>query len=77
MALIDALGRAFGRPVDLVDLRGVGEPPLGAILGEGRRIVGDSTAWGDLLSRHLVNQADFVPLQNMILRRRLQSWTRP
>lgn len=74
--IIDALTLASGRPVDLVDLRSVGEPLLGRILFEGRRLLGPASEWGRLLSRHLVDQADFVPLQNHILRTRREAWTR-
>lgn len=74
MALIEALALAFGRPVDLVDLQCVGEPLLGRILAEGRQFIGTRAQWADLLSRHLVNQADFVPLQDRILDARRAAW---
>jgi len=76
MEIIDALALASDRPVDLVDLHSVGEPLLGRILSEGLRIQGDTSEWGRLLSRHLFNQADFVPLQNRILRTRREAWTK-
>ena len=75
MAIIDALALALGRPVDLIDLQQVGEPLLGRILAEGRQLVGTSAQWAGLLSRHLGNQADFVPLQERILRTRRAAWT--
>lgn len=74
--IIDALAQASNRPVDLVDLHCVGEPLLGRILTEGRRLLGPASEWGQLLSRHLHDQADFVPLQNHILRTRRQAWIR-
>lgn len=74
MEIMEALALVSGRPVDLVDLRTVGEPLLGRILSEGRRILGPASEWGRLLSRHLLDQADFVPLQNHILRTRRETW---
>lgn len=72
--IIDALALATDRPVDLVDLQNVGEPLLGQILSKGRRIIGPASEWARLTSRHLVDQADFVPLQNHILRTRREAW---
>lgn len=74
MAMIEALALAFDRPVDLVDLQRAGEPLLGCILAEGRQIMGERAHWAELLSRHLVNQADFVPLQDRILSARRAAW---
>ena len=61
MALIGDLADATGRPVDLVDLRTVGEPLLGQILSHGLRLLGSTEAHGCLLSRHLIDAADFLP----------------
>ncbi len=72
--IVEALVLACDRPVDLVDLRDAGEPLLGRIVAEGQRLLGSSSEWGNLLSRHLANQADFVPLQNHILRTRREAW---
>lgn len=72
-----ALAAAFERPVDLIDLYHVGEPLLGRIASEGRLIVGSTDHWGRLIYRHLVNQADFVPLQNRILKTRRDAWIKP
>lgn len=74
IAIIEALALEFGRAVDLVDLARVGEPLLGTILREGRMVTGGTAERGELLSRHLVNQADFVPLQNRILKARRAAW---
>lgn len=76
MAMVEALALEFGRPVDLIDLRTVGEPLLGRILAEGRRILGPASAHGALLYRHLVEQHDFVPLQQRILKGRQDAWLR-
>lgn len=74
MDLIAELALATGRPVDLVDLRSVGEPLLGQILQHGKRIIGDDSRYAELISRHLFDQADFVPCLNRILAERRQAW---
>lgn len=72
--LIMDLAEAIGRPVDLVDLFTVGEPLLGQIIAVGRRILRDDERYALLLSRHLLDQADFMPYRNRILRERRQAW---
>lgn len=72
--LIMDLAEAIGRPVDLVDLFTVGGPLLGQIIAGGRRILGDDERYALLLSRHLLDQADFMPYRNRILRERRQAW---
>jgi len=74
MQLIEALADLTGRPVDLVDLFTVGEPLLGQIIVGGQRILGDDTHYALLLSKHLFNQADFMPYQRRILRDRRMAW---
>lgn len=74
MALIGALAEATGRPIDLVDLRTVGEPLLGQILQHGQRIAGSDTVQAQYLTRHLLDMADFVPLQQRILQERRTAW---
>jgi predicted nucleotidyltransferase len=74
IALISDLATATGRPVDLIDLADAGEPLLGQILAHGVRVLGDSIRHGALLSRHLTDVADFVPLQQRILDARRQRW---
>lgn len=73
-ALIDKLARETGRPVDLVDLQKVGEPLLGEIITGGQRILGSREIWANLVSRHLVDQADFLPLRNRVLTERRKAW---
>lgn len=67
MALMGEIAEATGRPVDLIDLSSIGEPLLGQVLKHGVRIRGSATRFGTLLSRHLVEAADFLPLRNRIL----------
>lgn len=74
MRLIEALALATGRPVDLIDLRDAGEPLLGQILKHGKRIIGDSTAHADLLSRHVYAMEDFMPYVTRMLDERRRSW---
>jgi len=72
--IIEALAVATGRPIDLVDLYPAPEPLLGQVLKHGRRIFGSDAAYAQLLYRHLIEQADFVPLQNRILSERRTAW---
>jgi len=72
--IIEALALATGRPVDLVDVHFAPQPLLGQVLKHGRRILGSDTAYAQLLYRHLIAQADFVPLQNRILAERRMAW---
>ncbi|MCI0507617.1 MAG: nucleotidyltransferase domain-containing protein [Gammaproteobacteria bacterium] len=74
MDLIAELALATGRPVDLADLQTAGEPLLGQILRHGKRILGEDTHYAALISRRLVNQADFVPYRNRILTERRRAW---
>lgn len=67
------IGAALGRPVDMVDLSRAGEPILGQVF-KGERIVGADPVYASLLSRHLLDAADFLPLRERILRERRESW---
>jgi hypothetical protein len=70
ISIIEALAEEFGRPIDLVDLYPAPEPLLGQVLRHGRRIIGSDEAFGRLLYRHLIAQADFMPIKNRILQER-------
>jgi len=72
--LIADLGRLSGRPVDLVDLAVVGEPLLGQILKTGKRLIGERSEWARLISRHVFDEADFMPYRNRILDHRRRLW---
>lgn len=74
MAMIAALAKRTGRPVDLIDLTTVSEPLLGQIIRHGRRLLGSDNSYGRLLSRHLFEQADFMPYRNRILAERRLAW---
>ncbi len=75
MALIEALAERTGRPVDLIDLKVVTEPLLGQIVRHGRRLLGSDNAYGQLISRHLFEQADFMPYRSRVLAERRAAWT--
>jgi len=73
--MLAALGEAVGRPVDLVDLATVGEPLLGEILRDGKRILErDPEAYAELIRRHLFDAADFLPYRRRILEERRRAW---
>ena len=72
--IIEALAMATGRPIDLVDVYAAPEPLLGQVLKHGRRVLGTDQAYAKLIYRHLIEQADFVPLQNRILSERRMAW---
>ena len=72
--LISALAEATGRPIDLIDLREVGEPLLGQIVQYGQMIIGSPTQKAALLSKHLMDAADFSPYQTRILAERRNAW---
>ena len=74
IVIISALAEKTGRPVDLVDLKEVGEPLLGQIVQHGRRLLGSDGEYGRLISRHLFEQADFMPYRNRILAERRAAW---
>lgn len=71
--LIESIASITDRPVDLIDLKTVGEPLLGEIL-KGQRIIGSNEDFARLLTRHLIDVADFVPLQQRLLRERRERW---
>jgi uncharacterized protein len=75
IALIEALAERTGRPVDLVDLKVVAEPLLGQIVRHGRRLLGSDSAYGQLIGRHLFEQADFMPYRSRVLAERRAAWT--
>lgn len=74
IALVEALAVRAGLPINLVDLRNVSEPLLGQVLRHGRRLVGTDRAYGKLISRHLFEQADFVPCRARVLAERRAAW---
>lgn len=74
MRIIEALALEIGRPVDLIDLFATPEPITGQVIKYGRRVLGGNSVFAELLSRHLLEQADFVPIQERILSERRTAW---
>ena len=72
--LISELAERTGRPIDLVDIRAIGEPLLGQILQHGKKLLGSDTDYANLIRKHLLDQADFLPYRNRILAERRQAW---
>jgi len=73
LELVEQIGARFGRPVDIVDLFYAAEPVLGQVF-KGKRLLGDDATYARLLTKHLINTADFVPLQQRILTQRRNAW---
>jgi predicted nucleotidyltransferase len=71
--LIEEIGLKFGRPVDIIDMYHVPEPIMGQVF-KGKKLIGDTTTYAALLTRHLLNTADFLPLQQRILSERKAAW---
>jgi predicted nucleotidyltransferase len=74
IALVGALAERTGRPIDLIDLNLVSEPLLGQIVRYGRRVLGSDGMYGGLISRHLFEQADFMPYRTRLLAERRMTW---
>lgn len=74
VALTRALAERTGRPIDLVDLATIPEPLLGQVVQHGQRLLGSDTQFAQLLSRHLVEHADFMPYRNRVLAERRKAW---
>ena len=74
IAITQALAEKTGRPIDLIDLATVTEPLLGQIVQHGRRLLGSDQVFGNLISRHLVEQADFMPIRGRVLTERRMAW---
>lgn len=74
MRMVEDIALVMGRAVDLIDLRTVGEPLLGQIVQHGKPLVGNATMFGDLLSRHVFEQTDFMPYRQRILDARRSAW---
>ncbi len=72
--VIADLAEITNRPVDLVDLKTAGQPLLGQILTKGKRLLGSDREYGMLISRHLLDAADFLPYRQRILEARRKAW---
>ena len=74
LELVEAIGSEFGCPVDVVDLYHAPQPVLGQVF-KGRKLLGDNRTYAELLTRHLIDSADFLPLRQRILAERQAEWT--
>ncbi|WP_347331373.1 type VII toxin-antitoxin system MntA family adenylyltransferase antitoxin [Marinimicrobium locisalis] len=74
MALIDHLAGVFGRPIDVIDLREVGQPLLNEIVSKGVMVKGGAAEKGDLLFKSIMMQEDFGHYQQRILEGRRNRW---
>ena len=74
MTLIGKLAECTGRPIDLIDLRSVGEPLLGQIIRHGKRLFGEDAVYAELIKRHVFDEADFMPYYRRILGERRNAW---
>ena len=72
--LVGDIASATGRAVDLVDPRTAGGPLLGQILECGQRLLGSDETFGALLSRHLIDDADFGPYAQRMVDERRRAW---
>ena len=75
IAIIEAWAERTSRSVDLIDLKVVAEPLLGQIVRHGRRLLGSNSAYGQLISRHWFEQADFMPYRTRVLAEMRAAWT--
>jgi predicted nucleotidyltransferase len=74
LQLIGQLAAATGRPVDLIDLRTVGEPLLGQILKHGKMIRGSAADKARLMQQHVYAMEDFMPYVERTLAERRRTW---
>lgn len=74
LSLIAELAERTGRPIDLIDLRTVGEPLLGQILNHGKRLMGGNGPYAELVKRHVFDEADFMPYYRRTLKERRNAW---
>ncbi len=72
--LIEQLALITGRAIDLIDLNTAGEPVLGQIINNGKRLLGTDTAFSELALKHLYAKTDFVPYIERSLKERRQNW---
>ena len=73
MELMQTISAELDHPVDIVVINDAPEPILGEVL-KGQRLLGDHNTYAQLLTRHLLNVADFLPLRQRILKERRDRW---
>ena len=75
LELMEAISGEFGCPVDIVGLYYVPQPITGQVF-KGIRLLGDNRTYAELLTRHLIDSADFQPLRQRTLAERQAAWTK-
>lgn len=75
LQIMESVADAFGCAVDVIDLFGVPEPITGEVI-KGQRLIGSDEAHARLMSRHLTNVEDFLPLRQRLLDERRSAWIR-
>ena len=73
--LIEQLAVATGRAVDLIDLATVGQPLLGQIIKDAKRLKGTDSQFAQLLLKNAEEQEDFMPYVTRLLQTRRAAWT--
>ncbi len=74
--LIEDIGLATGRPVDLVDLKTAGIPLLGEILRHGIRLFGNDDDYARAALRNIGLNEDLGPAVQAVLDERNRQWLR-
>lgn len=73
--LIRLLAGITGRAVDLIDLRSTGVALMRPVVRYGKRLVcRDRRAYSDLVSRMIMDAADFLPYRQRLLKERRKTW---
>jgi uncharacterized protein len=73
-ALIERLTLSTGRAVDLIDLAEAGQPLLGQIVKNAKRVKGTDDQFANLMTRNALDQADFMPYVTRLLQTRRAAW---
>jgi predicted nucleotidyltransferase len=74
-SLIEQISLITGTAVDIVDLRNAGQPLLGQIICNAKRLKGSSSDLAALYSRNAIDAADFMPYVSRTLKERQIAWT--
>jgi uncharacterized protein len=73
-ALIEQIALSTGRAVDLIDLADVGQPLLGQIITNAKRVKGTDSQFASLMTRNALDEADFMPYVTRLLQTRRAAW---
>jgi uncharacterized protein len=73
-SLMEQITLLTGRAVDLIDLSTVGQPLLGQIVKDAKRIKGTDSQFATLMTRNVLDVADFMPYVTRLLHTRRAAW---